>query len=126
MKQNLGYRIGMQTRRFVHWLSVWEKEMQQQGVPRWVTKMPLYLCIAATVGLLLVGAFFIAFFLALMVFIAFCLFAMSGEVHEKSEEESVLYDKSLNGYHYLGPEGPSIYVDGIRVSSPNDDYEDDD
>jgi len=115
MKQNLGYRIGMQTRRFVHWFSVWEKEMQQQGVPRWVTKMPLYLCIAATVGLLLVGAFFIAIFLALMVVVAFFLLGMAEGVKKGSDHEYLM------GYQAMGPEGPGTYVAGKKVSDDDED-----
>ncbi|EBL8291850.1 hypothetical protein DLP14_14455 [Salmonella enterica] len=124
MKLNPGYRIGMQTRCFMRWLSKWEAGLQQRGVPYWVTKIPLYLCILAAVGLMLAGAFFIASFLALMVFIAFCLSAMSGNASEEPEKKSVLYDETLNGYHHMGPEGPGVYVDGIRVSSPNDHNDD--
>ncbi|HAT6801797.1 TPA: DUF3742 family protein [Citrobacter freundii] len=105
MKQNLGYRAGTQTRRFIHWLNVWENEMQQAGVPRWVTKIPLYLCIATAVGLLIVGAFFIAFFLALMVFIAWYL---------KTAAEG-LSNPLPDGYHYSGPEGPGEYRNGVLV-----------
>ncbi|EBX8629406.1 DUF3742 family protein [Salmonella enterica subsp. enterica] len=117
MKQNLGYRIGMQTRRFMRWLSVWENEMQQQGVPRWVTKIPLYLCIAAAVGLLLAGAFFIVGFLALMVFIAWYLSVAAG-----SSVESVSDESNLEGYA-SGPEGPGMYSQGEKISYKDyDDY----
>ncbi|WP_261364061.1 hypothetical protein [Klebsiella pneumoniae] len=41
MNENIGWRLGMQTRRFVRWLSVQETKLQQHGVPYWVTKIPL-------------------------------------------------------------------------------------
>lgn len=110
MKQNLGYRTGMQTRRFMRWLSVWENKMQQQGVPRWVTKMPLYLCAVTAAGLLLAGAFFVAGFLALMIFIAWYLKGVAESLPEFSFDE-----QPLNGYHESGPEGPGMYSDGIRT-----------
>lgn len=115
MKQNFGYRVGTQTRRFMRWLSMWENEMQQWGVPRWVTKMPLYLCIAAAVGLLLAGAFFIVGFLALMAFIAFFLAAMSRNNDAESSDEY------LTGYHAMGPEGPGTYVAGKKVSDDDEE-----
>ncbi|MCX8967253.1 DUF3742 family protein [Erwinia psidii] len=111
MKQNLGYRIGMQTRRFMRWLSVWENKMHQRGIPRWVTKVPLYLCIAAVVGLLLAGAFFIAFFLALMVFIAWYLkIATEGGIALVDDD-----DEPQDGYNATGPEGPGFYYGGHRI-----------
>jgi hypothetical protein len=111
MKQNSGYRVGKLTRRFIRWLNRWEVEMQQQGVPRWVTKIPLSLCIVAVVGLLLAGAFFIAIFLALLVFIAWCLkTATNGEMI--SQENS---DQPEDGYNATGPEGPGFYYGGYRI-----------
>lgn len=124
MKQNFGYRLGIFSRNTMRWFSRQEAKMQQQGVPRWLIMAPRYLVIVAIAGLLLVGAFYLALFLALMVFIAFYLSTMSGKANEELEDESVLYDKTLNGYHQ-GPEGPGIYEDGIRVSRRYD-YEDDD
>lgn len=112
MKQNFGYRLGTLARRFMRWLSVWENEMQQRGVPRWVTKIPLFLYVAAAMGLLLAGAFFIAGFLALMVFIAFYIsFVTEGEKRKRE----------INGYHTSGPEGPGVYMDGKRIISDDED-----
>ncbi|HAT6803612.1 TPA: DUF3742 family protein [Citrobacter freundii] len=110
MKQNFGYRAGILTRRFVRWLGVYEVKLQQRGVPRWVTKMPLYLCIAAAMGLLLTGAFFIAGFLALMMLIAWYLktVAEGGKRLPDSDEPE-------DGYNATGPEGPGFYYGGYRI-----------
>lgn len=106
MKQNTpGYRLGLRTRRFMGWFSVLENKLQQHGVPDWLVKIPRYLLIAAVIGLLLIGAFYLALFLALMVFIAWYLTSV---VEGLSEPLS-------DGYHYSGPEGPGEYRGGIRI-----------
>lgn len=106
MERNFGYRLGMQIRRFVRWLSVQETRLQQRGVPYWVTKIPLCLCIAAVVGLAIAGAFLIALFLALMVFIAWCLQTVT------QDAETSLDERPTDGYHNTGPDGPGVYSDG--------------
>lgn len=105
MKENIGYRLGVYTRRFIRWLAVQEARLEHKGVSRWVTKMPLYISIAAAVSLLLAGAFFIAFFLALMVCVAWYL---------KTAAEG-LSEQLPDGYHYSGPEGPGEYRNGILI-----------
>lgn len=107
MKQNtLGYRLGLQTRRFIGWFSVQENKLQQRGVPDWLVKIPRYLLIVAVIGLLLIGTFYLALFLALMVFIA-CCFSVLGRKNTSINSS----DESLNGYHSSGPEGPGFYYE---------------
>ncbi|EIV4461502.1 DUF3742 family protein [Salmonella enterica] len=111
MKQNsVGYRLGLQTRRFMRWFSVQENRLQQHGVPDWLVKIPRYLLIAAIIGLLLIGAFYLALFLALMGFIAWC-FSVFGR------KNASVYppDEPLNGYHSSGPEGPGFYYEDSRI-----------
>lgn len=110
-QQNAGYRLGLKTRQFLRWLSVQETRLQQRGVPYWITKLPLYLCIAAAVGLLVAGALFAALFLALMIFIAWYLSATAKGLSESLPD----------GYHYSGPEGPGNYVSGRKVSDDDED-----
>ncbi|MBA8306160.1 hypothetical protein CF038_21620 [Klebsiella michiganensis] len=110
MKLNFGYRLGMQTRRFVRWLSMQETRLQQRGVPSWITKLPLYLCIAAAVGLLVAGALFAALFLALMIFIAWCLVTAT-----KGGIDLSYNDEPVDGYNATGPEGPGYYYSGRKI-----------
>ncbi|EAA9301189.1 DUF3742 family protein [Salmonella enterica] len=115
MKQNsVGYRLGLQARRFMRWFSVQENRLQQRGVPDWLVKFPRYLLIAAVIGLLLIGAFYLALFLALMGFIAWCLSAISSDKITENDEY-------LTGYHAMGPEGPGTYVAGRKVSDEDED-----
>lgn len=111
MKLNFGYRLGMQTRRFVRWLSMQETRLQQRGMPYWITKIPLCLCIAVAVGLLISGALFAALFLALMVFMAWCLVTATKGGIDLSYND----DKPVDGYNATGPEGPGFYHGGYRI-----------
>lgn len=104
-QQNAGYRLGLKIRQFLHWLNVQETRLQQRGVPYWITKLPLYLCIAAAVRLLIARALFAALFLALMIFIAWYL---------KTAAEG-LSDPLPDGFHYSGPQGPGEYRNGILI-----------
>ncbi|EKT1334689.1 DUF3742 family protein [Salmonella enterica] len=111
MKQNIGYRFGLKTRQFLRWLSVQETRLQQRGVPYWITKLPLYLCIAAAVGLLIAGALFAALFLALMVCIAWYLTtATKGGI-----DMDYYDDEPVDGYNATGPEGPGYYYSGRKI-----------
>ncbi|MGL3288508.1 DUF3742 family protein [Salmonella enterica] len=110
-QQNAGYRFGLKTRQFLRWLNVHETRLQQRGVPCWITKLPLYLCIAAAVGLLIAGALFAALFLALMIFMAWCLVtATKGGIDIPYDD-----DKPVDGYNATGPEGPGFYQGGYRI-----------
>lgn len=108
-QQNAGYRLGLLTRQFLRWLNVQETRLQQRGVPYWITKLPLYLCIAAAVGLLIAGALFAALFLALMIFIAWYLKTAT----EHSDIPTC--ERPSDGYHDAGPDGPGVYSDGEWV-----------
>lgn len=111
MKQNsVGYRLGLQTRRFMRWFSVQENRLQQRGVPDWLVKIPRYLLIAAVIGLLLIGAFYLALFLALMGFIAWFLKTITAGNSDVSQEMRL-----PDGYHDAGPDGPGVYSDGEWV-----------
>ncbi|EJX0634397.1 hypothetical protein ODD08_004506 [Salmonella enterica] len=80
MKQNLGYRIGMQARRFMRALSATEVKPQPQAFKE----------------------------------------EYEEEFKEECGEEFELYDDTQDGYDWLGPDGPGIYVDGFKVISMND------
>ncbi|ENA9696709.1 DUF3742 family protein [Salmonella enterica subsp. enterica] len=111
MKQNAGYRLGRKTRQFLRWLNVLEARLQQRGVPYWITKLPLYLCIAAAVGMLIAGALFAALFLALMIFIAWYLVtATKGGIDIPYDD-----DEPVDGYNATGPEGPGYYYSGRKI-----------
>lgn len=73
-------------------------------------------------GLLIAGAFFIALFLALTLFIAFGLVRAADKM-KSNNKDSELYSNELNGYYSGGPEGPGFYVDGQRVSYYDEDYD---
>lgn len=110
MKQNPGYRLGLKIRQFARWLSVQETTLQQRGVPYWITKIPLYLCIAAAVELLIAGSLFAALFLALMGFMAWCLItATKGGIDITDDDEPA------DGYNATGPEGPGYYYSGRKI-----------
>ncbi|EKS4614616.1 hypothetical protein QB788_000361 [Salmonella enterica] len=45
----------------------------------------------------------------------------SGEAFtDESEEDFMSCDDTQDGYDWLGPDGPGIYVDGFKVISMND------
>ncbi|HCA7140244.1 TPA: DUF3742 family protein [Klebsiella michiganensis] len=109
-QQNIGYSLGFRTRQFIRWLSVQEIRLQQRGVPYWITKLPLYLCIAAAVGLLLAGALLAALCLALMIFMAWYL-----NTAANGRSEGPKGDEPSDGYNATGPEGPGFYYSGRRI-----------
>lgn len=115
--RNIGYRLGLHTRRLMGRFNRWETKMQQRGVPRWLTKLPLLLCIAAVAGLFIIGAIFIASFLLLMLLIAWGMVAIA---KGKGYSESESYDSTLSGYN-IGPEGPGMYMNGKKIRHMDDD-----
>lgn len=117
MKNNLGYSLGRYVRRLVSLFSRLEAKMQQRGVPRWITKLPVLFFIIIFAGLLLAGAIFIAVFVALMLVLAWGLLAISKGNPELEEE---FEECSCSGY-CVGPEGPGMYENGQLVRNMTED-----
>ncbi|MGG5964596.1 hypothetical protein ACQSED_23725 [Salmonella enterica] len=116
MKQNMGYRLGRQTRRFMNRLVDEERRWRQRGVPGWLVNVPRYILLAVVAGLLLTGAFYLLLFLAIMTVVVLYLSAVRTGMGIPGNDEY------LSGYHAMGPEGPGTYVAGKKVS----DYDEDD
>ncbi|MGL4724132.1 MAG: DUF3742 family protein [Scandinavium sp.] len=111
-QNNFGYRLGKFTRHYFNVLRAQEIQHQQRGVPRWATKLPMYLCIAAIVVLAAAGAVAIAFFIVVTLLI-WMYFSMTGnDWLEKSKE-----DEPEDGYNNTGPEGPGFYFGGSRIDN---------
>ncbi|MDN8600322.1 DUF3742 family protein [Citrobacter sp. S2-9] len=115
MKQNMGYRLGKRTRRFMSRISDYERALQQRGAPGWLSKIPRYVLLAVIAGLLLTGAFYLLLFLAIVAFVAFYLSAVRTGMDIPGNDEY------LSGYHAMGPEGPGMYVAGKKVSDDDED-----
>ena len=115
MKQNIGYRLGRHTRRFMNWIADKERGLQQRGVPGWLVKLPHYILLAVVAGLLLTGAFYFLFGLAVLAFVVFFLSAVRTGMDIPEDDEY------LTGYHAKGPQGPGNYVAGKKVSDDDED-----
>lgn len=110
MKMNIGYRLGQHIRQLMNFFYRLERKCSHNRIAIWLIRTSRYLLLAVAVGLLLIGAFYLALFLALMAVIAIFLSKFSLSFSMSTDDS-----ETLNGYHSSGPEGPGYYYEGARI-----------